>query len=509
MTGASAQDQARDLLTRTRRLLEGDESALARLDVAAARLDEPLRVALAGRIKAGKSTLINAFLGEQVAPTDTGECTKIVTWYLGGASPRIRVIPRTGEPVERPVHRVDGRLRLDTGGLAVGDVLRIEVTWPSPILDNLTLIDTPGLASLSEEVSASSTDALVPHGSASEVDAVVYLLRHLHASDAEFLSAFKEQQGMTNGPATTLGVLSRADEVGSGRLDAMLGAAKVADRYRNDPLVRALCIDVVPVAGLMAEGARTMRQAEFEALRELSGLPRREREQLLISADRFASTALEGAGSATSDIRVRLLERLGVFGIRLATVLIRDGFDTATALSEELVRRSGLDAVSRVLTVQFSGRATALKARTTLLTLSQELVGRAPESDGLRDEVESALRNTHEHREMRLLAELRAPHRPRLDADALGAAERVLGSCGTTSFDRLGVQRGLAPDVVRAEALGQLQTWRQIEARPANGQVEIRATRTVIRSLEGIVDQLDHAQAVDLTAEASGAERSV
>ena len=45
------------------------------------RLDEPLRVAIAGRVKAGKSTLLNALVGERLAATDAGECTRIVTWY--------------------------------------------------------------------------------------------------------------------------------------------------------------------------------------------------------------------------------------------------------------------------------------------------------------------------------------------------------------------------------------------------------------------------------------------
>ena len=41
-------------------------------------LGEPRRLAIAGRVKAGKSTLVNALVGRMVAPTRAGECTKVV-----------------------------------------------------------------------------------------------------------------------------------------------------------------------------------------------------------------------------------------------------------------------------------------------------------------------------------------------------------------------------------------------------------------------------------------------
>ena len=44
------------------------------------RADEPLRVAIAGKVKAGKSTLLNALVGDELAPTDAGECTKPVSY---------------------------------------------------------------------------------------------------------------------------------------------------------------------------------------------------------------------------------------------------------------------------------------------------------------------------------------------------------------------------------------------------------------------------------------------
>jgi hypothetical protein len=64
-------------------------------------------------VKAGKSTLLNALVGEQVAPTDAGECTRVVTWYRDGTTPRIVLHPREGNPRPLPVRRHDGALTID------------------------------------------------------------------------------------------------------------------------------------------------------------------------------------------------------------------------------------------------------------------------------------------------------------------------------------------------------------------------------------------------------------
>ena len=46
---------------------------------AGAALNDPLRLAFVGRVSSGKSTLLNAYLGKRLAPTDEGECTTLVT----------------------------------------------------------------------------------------------------------------------------------------------------------------------------------------------------------------------------------------------------------------------------------------------------------------------------------------------------------------------------------------------------------------------------------------------
>jgi hypothetical protein len=488
-------DTARQLLREAGELFAEDASAQSRLTAAEERLGEPLRVALAGKIKAGKSTLLNAFLGERVAPTDTGECTRVVTWYRHGTIPRVTVVPRSGKPRPQPVRRVDGRLILTTGGLAIEDVERIEVHWPAPALRDLTLVDTPGLASLSEELSLQSSAALTPGDSVSLVDAVVYLMRHLHATDAQFLEAFRDQQSVPNLSAMTLVVLSRADEVGSGRIDALISAGRVAQRYRTDPAVRALCLDVVPVAGLLAESGRTLRQVEFEALRELSALGREDRDRLLLSTDRFVTTPLPDSPAATSPVRAALIQRFGVFGIRLATVLVRDGFLTGSALADELVRRSGLDEVTRILTSQFAARADALKARSALLMLQRELGSpenaRTPGAEGLAERVDAALRARHDVEELSLITALHSTPPAELPPERLEEAEAILGGAGTSAAARLRRRAGTDRETLRDDALTAIQEWRRLQSSLAGGDGARNLCRVVIRSLEGVVAGLD------------------
>ena len=169
--------------------------------------------------------------------------------------------------------------------------------------------------------------------------------------------------------ANAIGVLSRADEIGAGRLDALISARRVARRYAADPMLRQLCQTVVPVAGLLAETGRTLRQDEYLALEGLARIPRPQTEDMLLSVDRFIrGTADTGL---SPDVRAALVDRLGLFGVRLSLVVIRAGMRDATALAEELLKRSGLGAVRQLLVNQFAERRTVLKSRSALLALDR------------------------------------------------------------------------------------------------------------------------------------------
>jgi len=156
-----------DLATDVRRIAAEAQRVARGTDEEAAvalvmrRLDEPLRVAIAGRVKAGKSTLLNALVGERLAATDAGECTKVVTWYRHALGYRVVAELRPAGTRELAIRRRDGALDIDLGGLPLEAIERIEVGWPSQKLVELTLIDTPGLASANEATSERTTRALL------------------------------------------------------------------------------------------------------------------------------------------------------------------------------------------------------------------------------------------------------------------------------------------------------------------------------------------------------------
>ena len=483
------------LLKRVRELLLlagrdiGEPAARAVVGAALRRLDEPLRVAIAGKVKAGKSTLLNAMVGEELAPTDAGECTKIVTWYRDGPAYRVVVHLADGPAEQRPFRRQSGAIRVDLGHPAER-VDRLDVELPSRRLREHTLIDTPGLASISAEVSVRTLAHLgADDEHRAQADAVVYLLRHMHGTDIRFLEAFRGDDLARGSPINAVGVLSRADEIGGCRLDAMATAGTVAARYQADERLRRLCPIVVPVAGLLGAAGATLREEEFRTLRLIAEAPATDLVAALLTADRFvaARSALAVPGAA----RARVLERLGLFGVRLGVQLIRDGtVHHADALARELTVRSGLDRLLEILAAQFLGRSEVLKARSALTTLDDVLRTHRYDAGGdLAARAEEIRAGAHEFVEIRLLHLLSSGRLPGAP-DRLAELTRLLGGAGAEPAIRLGLPPDTPPETLLVEADAALRRWRRIAGHPMTVHEMRAAARATVRTCEGLLTGL-------------------
>ena len=464
------------------------EDVRLRLADARDRLAGPLRLAIAGKVKAGKSTLLNAILGDELAPTDAGECTKIVTWYREGTTPQVTVYPLQDSPgVVRPWSRESGALEVDLGRLEAAEVDRIEVDWPTSKLRELTILDTPGIASISADISARTQRVLAADdGRVPVADAVLYLMRHTHASDVRFLESFHDDELAHGTPMNSVGVLSRADEIGACRLDAMETADRIARRYEADPRLRRLCPVIIPVNGLLAFAATTLREVEYAMLATLARSERSEVEQLLLTADRFLHRS---SGVLLTEIeREHLMDRLGLFGIRMSVELIRGGYVTsAVELSDELVQRSGLDRLRGVLTRQFEQRSRVLKARSALAVLSDVLRSDGcVDGDALQTSAEQLSASTHEFEEVRLLSSLRSGS-IEIRPDRIDELDRLLGGSGHGATARLGLWEEASADEIREAALASLGTWQRLAEHPLSGRQLKMAARAATRTLEGLV----------------------
>ncbi|UNB51950.1 dynamin-like GTPase family protein [Mycolicibacterium sp. YH-1] len=488
----STSDRVRAILAGTVRAYRTDPAYAQRPDLhnelewIGRRLNQPIRIALAGTLKAGKSTLVNALVGEDIAPTDATEATRIVTWFRNGPTPRVTANHRGGRRSNVPITRdpADRGLTFDFASLDPNDVVDLDVDWPAAELIDTTIIDTPGTSSLNRDVSERTLRLLVPDDGVPRVDAVVFLLRTLNAADIALLKQIGTLVGGSSGALGVIGVASRADEIGAGRIDAMLSAKDVATRFTTEMDKTGICQAVVPVSGLLALTGRTLRQSEFVALEKLAGVDAAELTKAMLSVDRFVRE--DAALPVDAATRAALLDRFGMFGIRISIAVLRAGISDSVALADELLERSGLIALRDVIDQQFAQRSDLLKAHTALVSL-RRFVEANPiyAAPYILADIDPLLADTHAFEELRLLSLLRS-RQTTLNDDEMASLRRIIGGSGTDAASRLGLQPDAPYDGPRA-AFAAAQRWRRRADHPLNDPFTTRACRAAVRSAEAMV----------------------
>ena len=478
---------ASELIERVSQLIathQGELPASVQAEMAAVeqRLRQPLRVAVAGRVKAGKSTLVNALLGQRVAPTDVSECTRVVTWFSHGHPERLEVVLRDGRTV--PAALTDEGMLPAELPVPFEQIASLRAYLANRGLEQMTLIDTPGLGSVHDDYSRAARELLASDSSqaASAADAVVFLLGSaVMADELETLQLFQSGERRSSA-ANAIGVLTRADQLGDGTRDPWSVAVELSGKF-SETFHNELAT-VVPAIGLIAETAEAALLTEPDAMRlaKLAALTPAERERMLWSADRF--TSAEGPLDAPE--RERLLTLLDLYGVGRAIDAVANGVSGATALRGRLSELSGVAAVKQTLSAYFGEQDQVLKVRSALdvlrrLSYAHVDPAAAPALGRLRADVEALALDPLMHP----LTELEVAHELGAGTvtlpDQLLAELRRLFAPGTPQA-RLGVA-GEDPAILREAAKQGMTRWRTFMntgASPAQGH----CCRAVLRSYQ-------------------------
>ena len=313
-------EQVKEVLDRSISFIEKSpwrDRYLVRVQSLLASLDEPCVLTVAGRVKAGKSTLINALLGQDLSLTGVTETTATINFF------------RFGQPSDPnlPVCCVwlDGRRTWETKAFLDSlqgtgeDAIRkaesfdhLEFYLPHPDLRDITLVDTPGTDAITgrdgsahervtdsffgmdtmpnAEIGVRLQQLRQRHGEstrqlAEKADAVIYLFGQVaNVNNQEFLTEFKQTTAGQTCALNAIGVVAKIDLLDDVMTHRDALAKSIAEKLTDE--LNA----VVPVSAALWRAVDIMRSScsRWETIQtELRSIPEERFDRMLASDKMF------------------------------------------------------------------------------------------------------------------------------------------------------------------------------------------------------------------------------
>ncbi|WP_238005250.1 GTPase [Dactylosporangium sp. AC04546] len=449
-------DRLRDILVDVEpRLPEGQARQAVRAGLA--RLADPkLRIAVGGRLNAGKSTLVNALLGSQLAPTDATECTLLAAWFRYHHRNQVEVHFRDGTSTVIPAAPgggVPARVPFDQH-----TVTHLTVWAPVEGVDHdFILIDTPGRDAVSG-LDDYSMEAI------RQADGLIFVMHDPGEVELRALEEFRGAVASARLSAdNVIGVLSRIDTISDHLAPAEQRAEASKIAARAAARLRGLIGTILPVANRVAQAAGCGHLTESHAatIAALARLDEPQRRRLLFDNTRFLTSP---AGTVSEAARADLLAMLGRYGVTEAIAAVDNGARGATAIRTALLSASGLIDLQELIRQRFLLRADALRVDSVLAGL-RRVTGDAPIDSTLRGLADAinVLRRDPALRVAELAEVARAYAAGHLELTDRLAADLHDLLTGATPAQRLGRDAAATDDELRAEADRRIGRWQTFE----------------------------------------------
>lgn len=366
------------LLDRTKRLCMEipDAQALAELlTELRGRLEKPLRVAVVGEVKAGKSTFMNALMKADIVFTGTEEKTFTVCWFRYGKTPSLTIHFRGGESENVPFEDLEKWSVRDASNPKLNDVEYVVIYYPSEVLKTIEFIDTPGLNSAYGTDAQNTMDFLALRGSeetlseAGKADAVIFAFeRTLTDMNRKTLLQFHGNEKSGTSPINSIGIFTRLD--GGGGWDVEEDSVSPVEKARSRTVqfmkkieIKQLLYSILPVCAKAAEGYEQLEADDWRVLKEIARKDREELQELLVDASDFKrSTEAEYMAYGTPEERGSLMDKLASYGILEVADQLRNG-RTEEEIGDILQRECGIEDVRQLVNQHFGNRTFLIKTQ--------------------------------------------------------------------------------------------------------------------------------------------------
>lgn len=341
----------------------------ARVEALTLRKDEPFTLAVVGQMRAGKSTLLNALVGKDLALTGVNETTATVNWFKHGTGAQcasFRAHWREKPPEDFPL--ADIATWAGQSDRAT-ETRYLEFFDDAEFLREIFIVDTPGTRSVLTAHEAATQEFLAEkceretklRGGAA--DAILYVLPPVaYGADEELLSAFKSTTRLPNSsPYNSVAVIHKWETLeGADPLaEAQRKAARSAERLRE------YVSTVLPVSGPLAIAVARQSPAWWDKAAAILRASAEVGIERLLARGEKAFTEREFADAPSVAERLALHEE-SLLPWPCLRALLRQaavrGTDTAAALRDLAREMAGTDALLTLLRERFFTRAKLIKS---------------------------------------------------------------------------------------------------------------------------------------------------
>lgn len=260
-----AEDVLRKLDVMSRRLLsspligekgfEGLPKVNDEIELLKSKLYQPLKIAVIGEVKAGKSTLINAFANGEVAPTNITEATACITLISYGEEEKAVFVDSNGDRKEDSIENILSILKKNENNQEFfKQCSHVDIYKPLLGLRKVQLLDTPGLATITTANEEKTKEYF------QNVDVVLWVFNGHYLGQSDVNEELRKVAKMGK---PVIGVINRIDEIDADP-EALIN---YVDDNLGIYLKNIFAISAYNAfKGLMGDKQRLVRESGFEDL---------------------------------------------------------------------------------------------------------------------------------------------------------------------------------------------------------------------------------------------------